>query len=315
MNAEFYNNLMAMKNALDASTGNQFNNRIGVCLDTYCRNKNLHGHSTRQQGGDKKADYYIEETNTYFQLYSGGDTSFATLRNKFRDDLTVLCENLNNGVYTGKLDTFYFVFTTRDQQKPNDINHELPEIVNLLRKKFGHFEWYFLNVYEITEILFVETFSLDDLQRINGNFGVVTNNEPVKIMDEMKNALLTCPQIPKSDILDYKRISTIEKLQHHNLLEYNSIIDTQIIESDYFSRIDFLTKHESTILAFSNFKNYTIKEYESLIGKGFTGKELFNTLVTRQSEIMGLISYNTMQYMILFILDHCDIFKIPGEGS
>ena len=315
--AQFIDNII---NYLRGTTGNNFQNNVGIVLREYYKFKNINYIMPEAMRGDYKNDGYLKDEAIFYMIYSPIshiDNVTKDIQEKFESDLSGLLNNVyNKGMWNGIVKKTIFLVNNIDKRLPPDQNGFFEETVIKYQEEYKiEFENQVMDLYDFKTYL--EEMPLDLLIRITNYLNIsstVNFNVPnaLDIIETISCIANQCNQsILKFDIEDYTRISTPKKIQINNLQEkeqeINAILDKAKIVENVIREMhqDIKQSHKFLVT-----RQYIIELYKEL-SEEYSGVELYNLMIERTLETHKCQKALEipLKFLIVYIFDKCDIFE------
>ncbi len=311
-------------NTLRGSTGNNFQQQIGVVLKEYYKNKHVTYEMPSYLGGDKKNDGWVVEDALFYQIYAPSrnyDSMKRDMQKKFSEDLNGLLKNIyNKGLWNGKLNKFIYIVNTIDGELPEDSERYYDKEVERLKLEYSvDFEYEVVNLDYIFDVL-CEIYDKTILEKISAKLSV-NNMLDYNAVDETNMIQLIyrissniSEKFIKEECDDnnrYERVSSVEKISINDLDDKKDVIEKIISNLDVVENAirninqDVLFEHK-----FERVKNHVIDKYDKL-KEEFHGVELYNNLLNDLVSYAGSadIDKTGTEFLVVYIFDKCDIFE------
>ncbi|MGX7014112.1 hypothetical protein [Vagococcus silagei] len=315
---------------LQGLTKLNFQVHLGRVLEEFYVYKGLTYEMPSPNGGDDKNDGWVEEEKLFYQIYAPSQLRESLpkdMKNKFSEDLEELLNKLKTGKWNGDIKQFIFLVNTFDDNLPKDSERFYDTKVEELKKKTG-FEF----TYKVSNLSFVKRllWEIDDLnvfEIIKSSLNITMGNPIASMSNQTMYHFLTQlgNQIMSSTIMastgtGYSRISTQRKIDINDLGDMREELNF-IIEKLYVieEAVAAMNKSTDTSELFENIVKFVISAY-NILSRDLEGIELFDALCKEISKHCDqeLIVDIPTKYLIVYVFDHCDIFKkeeVPNNAN
>ncbi|WNF91005.1 hypothetical protein [Vagococcus fluvialis] len=318
-----YDYIENITRSIRGTTDINFQFKVRVVLEEYCREKNLKYEMPNSSGGDDKCDGWIENTGVFYQIYSPQQyrkSVGADIQSKFKTDLQGLLDIVCiQGKWGGQINEFIFLVNTFDRPLPHDSSRFFKTLVEEEEQKYKiKFEYRVVNVDYISDEL-LRDMSNDSLKFISSKLGIkgtidynaISLEAVYSVIDKISAKVHELIFIGNKDANYYKRISAPRKIVINNLVEYHERIEKIILNLGIIEDIlrtinadmDYSNKFERVI-------KFIIDTYSEL-SEELDGVHLYDAIIHKISDACdNKESLKTpCEFLLVYVFDKCDIFE------
>lgn len=317
-----YDYIEAIIQELKGSTGNNFQNSVGIVLKKYFKSINKTYEMPNPYGGDDKNDGWVKEDALFYQIYAPlyfKDSFAKNIRDKFKTDLTVLLKLVyDKDKWGGSVKEFIFITNTVDNNLPKDSDNFYQNTVNSLKEQYKLEE---LN-YRVENIDYIREDILEKIQdkqllkNISSALHIKNYIDYNAITEKMVYNLIIeiSGNISKQYINNYKkdsytRISTFKKIEINDLTSRQEEIENCIRKLDVVeSAINLINQDITCENKFERVKDYIVHIYEEL-SPNFHGEQLYDKILETLYEKIDNSFCVPINLLVVYIFDKCDIFE------
>jgi len=273
-------------------------------------------------GGDRKNDGWVKDDKVFYQIFAPTrlkESLKKEIQKKFREDLEGLLKIIyEEKKWKGEIKKYIFIVNTFDNNLPPDDEDFFENTVVELKKKYNiDFNYRVCNSEYVREIL-EEIDDIKVLEKISATLRIrnlidedaITETMIIDLIEEISGNLNELA-LKNNFQSTYERVSSLKKIQINKLDEKREQIEKII------SKLDVVEKAVNTINQdilcedkFERVKQFIVNKYSELAAN-LNGVELYDKLIeetlsyTRNKNFVRI----TMEFLIVYIFDKCDIFE------
>ena len=309
--------------SIRGSTGNNFQGNVWIILSEYYKYFNKAFEKPQALRGDGKNDGWVPEDKTYYMIYAPffqKPNLYKEIQGKFKSDLEGLLDKVyGKGLWAKEIKKAILIVNTMDYGLPADTDRAYETIANQLMLDNGvKFEYDVVNSDWIVERL--DELPINILERIEIKLNLHRyTDENIPNFDGLVRTITAISNEAMKTMLteekaEYKRVSNPTKISINNLENKKEKIE-QIIEKLGIveSVVNSMNQGAASSIKFTQAKQYIINLYDKNKTE-FKGEELYNAIIYSLMDMLPLeTNENTVDFLVVYIFDKCDIFEKEGK--
>lgn len=311
--------------SLRGTTGNNFQNNVGIILREYYKFKEKQYIMPEPMGGDYKNDGYVVNDAIFYMIYSPlshVDNITQSIKNKFEGDLKGLLYNVyEKNMWNGKVNKTIFLVNNIDRRLPPDPEDFFNNTVKKYKEKYNiSFENKLMDTYDFKRYL--DELPLNLLINIKTQLNIsnmVDFNVPnMQAIIETISCIANeynVTNLYSKKIDEYKRISTPQKIKINKLEERSKEINAILTQEAIVEKtIKNMNQDITQATKFEKTRQYIINLYQEL-SQTCSGVELYDAMIEQTIQNYGCMSslIVPLKFLIVYIFDKCDIFEKEEE--